>query len=126
MEAVFKDPLLPAYWFDKPLIYTIHAKERCVERDIDELDFLPINSKLVDCDKDKSGRVGSVCFKIDSDNPHYMVLAIDGAVITVFGLDKKGMISYQHRKNLRRYYVKQLNVIYGDENHKLISHKRFK
>lgn len=126
MEAVFSDPLLPAYWFDKSLIYTNHAKERCVEREIEELDFLPINSKLVDCDKDKSGRVCTVCFKIESDKPHYMVLSIDGAVITVFGVDKKGMKRYQHRKNMRRYYVNRLCTYFGDDNHKLITTKKFK
>ena len=123
MEAVFSDPLLPAYWFDKPLYYTNHAKERCMEREIQELDFLPISAKLVDCDKDKSGRVCAVCFKVDS---FYIVISVDGAVVTVFNNENKGMKRYNHRKNERRFYTKKLISYFGDENHKLISSKKFK
>lgn len=126
MEAVFKDPLLPGFWFDKPLIYTVHASERCIEREIEQLDFLPINSKLVDCDKDKSGRVSSVCFKIEAERPFYMVLSVDGAVVTVFSNENKGMKRYCYRKNMRRFYTQRLNALYGDDNHKLIISKNFK
>ena len=126
MEAVFTDPLLPAFWFDKPLIYTVHAIERCTERNIEQLDFLPINAKLVDCDKDKSGRVCSVCFKVETDKSFYMVLSVDGVVVTVFSNENKGMKRYNHRKNMRRFYVQRLNALYGDDNHKLILSKNFK
>ena len=125
MEAVYHDPLLPGYWFDKPLIYTTHAIERCVEREIEQLDYLPITSKLADCDKDSSGNVASVCFKIDGENPYYIVLSVDGCVITVFNYDKKSMKRYSHRKNKRRFYEDRLGKVYGNSNHKLILSKKF-
>jgi hypothetical protein len=47
-----KNPTQPAYWFDKPLSYSQHARKRCEQRSIPEQDFLPLLSKLVDCTRD--------------------------------------------------------------------------
>lgn len=108
-----------AYWFDKPLIYTNHAKERCLDRAILFYDFLPISSKLMDCERDNKGNITVLCFKINQKGDCFIV-SHDGIVITVFNCNDKGFNSYVHKKNLRRYHQNYLNAYFGDSTHRLI------
>ena len=112
----------PEYWFDKPLIYTNHATERCLERAILFYDFIPINSKLMDCEKDCNNNIKFLCFKIN-DKGDCFIVTHDGVVITVFNSQDKGFNKYTHRKNLRRYHKNNLIATFGDSTHRLIPRK---
>ena len=112
----------PEYWFDKPLKYTIHARERCLDRAIFPLDFLPINSKLIDCDKDSNNNIKAMCFKVNEKGDCYLI-SHDGVVITVFSCKDDNYDTYVHRKNTRRYHQGYLNAYFGNSNHRLIPRK---
>jgi hypothetical protein len=112
----------PEYWFDKPLIYTFHAEERCIERKIKRLEYLPITSKLIDCDKYPNGVVKAMTFKVN-DVGDCFVLASDGSVITVFSCKDKNYDKYVYRKNEYRYHVNRLNTYFGNSSHRLIPRK---
>ena len=112
----------PEYWFDKPLIYTHHAQERCLERAILFYDFLPINSKLMDCEKDSNNNITFLCFKINERGDCF-IITHDCVVITVFNCFDRGFNKYTHRKNLRRQHKNNLIAYFGDSTHRLIPKK---
>lgn len=112
----------PEYWFDKPLIYTHHAQDRRLQRAIKFHDYLPINSKLMDCEKDANNNVSFLCFKINDDGDCYIVTH-DGVVITVFNSNDKKFDAYTHRKNLRRFHKNKLIASFGSTRHCLIPKK---
>ena len=112
----------PEYWFDKPLTYTIHAKERCLERRILPVDFLPINSRLVDCETDVNNNIKTLFFKVNEKGDCY-VLSHDGVVITVYDCKNNKKPVHILRKKTRRYHDNKLAVSFGSLNHKLIPRK---
>lgn len=112
----------PEYWFDKPLRFTIHAKERCLDRAILRHDYLPINSKLVDCEKDPDNNIKAMCFKVNEKGDCYLITS-DGVVITVFSCKDNKYDTYVYRKNERRHHVNILNTYFGYSNHRLIPRK---
>lgn len=112
----------PEYWFDKPLIYTAHANERCLDRAILFYDYLPINSKLMDCERDDKNNIIFLCFKINERGDCFIV-SHDSTVITVFNCNDRKHDSYIHRKNLRRFHKNKLIASFGNTRHWLIPKK---
>ena len=110
------------YWFDKPLIYTAHANERSLDRAILFYDYLPINSKLMDCERDANNNIIFLCFKINEKGDCFIVTH-DGVVITVFNCNDRKFDSYVHRKNLRRFHKNNLIASFGNTRHSLIPKK---
>lgn len=110
------------YWFDKPLIYTNHATERSLERAILFYDFLPINSKLMDCEKDHNNKITFLCFKIN-DKGDCLIITYDCVVITVFNCNDKRFSEYTRKKNLRRRHKNNLIACFGTGTHRLIPKK---
>jgi hypothetical protein len=115
----------PEYWFDKPLKFTAHAKERCLDRAILPKDFLPINSRLIDCERDANKNIKALCFKVNERGDCYIV-SNDGIVITVFSCKDDKYDTYVYRKNERRYHVSYLNAYFGHSSHNLIPRKHIK
>jgi hypothetical protein len=101
----------PEYWFDKPLIYTHHAQDRRLQKSHQIMITLPINSKLMDCEKDANNNVSFLCFKINDDGDCYIVTH-DGVVITVFNSNDKEFDAYTHRKNLRRFHKNKVSCFF--------------
>ena len=112
----------PEYWFDKPLKFTNHAKERCLDRAVFSHDYLPINSKLIDCEKDSNNNIKTLCFKVNEKGDCYIV-SYDGVVITVFNCNDKRYDKYIERKKTARYHESYLNAYFGHSAHKLIPRK---
>jgi hypothetical protein len=117
MQALFLKNLSdPKCWRDVQLQYSIHARNRCIEREIPILTQIPDEAKLFDCDKDARGFPYAVCFKIGHDeNSHCVVLSSEGVVITVFKNTKKEFKDYLHKKQKRRYLSMRASEVYKEE-----------
>jgi hypothetical protein len=116
-----KNPTDPEYWFDKPLNYTYHATERCVSRGIQQLDFLPIKSKLVDCDKDLNGNPTRLVFKVNDGLKEYqLVMSVHGEVLTVYHVHKGVYEMSQKHKHYKRQVNNQYATVLGSRDHELI------
>jgi hypothetical protein len=115
------NPTETMYWFDKPLTYTIHASDRCIEREIPPVDFLPISSKLVDCVRDAKGNPVRLTFKVNIENPYYIAISAQGVVLTVFRqTKKKSIIHHDNIKNKKKRYVQIYNKVFGSADHEFI------
>lgn len=100
-----QDPCDPRWWTSRRLRPSAHAAQRCQERDILPLAFLPDDSRLVDRDLDDRGRLNVVVFKVSTEQPFFAVLGVDGTVITVFLNNKdKEYAEWQRVKQRRRAY----------------------
>ena len=78
------DPADPWSWANRPLHYTVHARNRCEEREIPKITYLPADSRLADVDL-SDAQVEAVTFKVSSgDDSFFMVLGVDGCVLTVY------------------------------------------
>jgi len=117
MQALFLKNLSdPKSWRDAQLQYSIHARNRCIEREIPILTQIPDGAKLFDCDKDSRGFPYALCFKIeDEENSHCIVLSSEGVVITVFKNTKKEFKDYLHKKQKRRYLSMRASEVYKGE-----------
>ena len=116
-----KNPTDPEYWFDKPLNYTFHASQRCESRGIQQLDFLPIKSKLVDCDKDLNGNPTRLVFKVNDGLKEYqLVMSVHGEVLTVYHVHKGLYETTQKHKHYKRFVNNQYAKVLGSQNHEMI------
>ncbi len=87
------DPCDPQSWALRPLRYSAHAEQRCEERNIPQLFYLPPDSRLSDRDLGDRG-VETVLFMVPrGDDAFFLLLNVDGCVITTF------------RKGSRREYA---------------------
>lgn len=94
------DPCNPRSWSGQPLRYSLHARNRCEEREIPEIVYLPADSRLADVDMSNS-QVEAVTFKVPrGDDSFFMVLNIDGCVVTVYRKDEA--FGASHRRKQRR------------------------
>lgn len=119
-----KNPTDPEYWFDKPLIYSYHAIQRCDSRGILPLDFLPIRSKLVDCDKDMNGNPKRLVFKVNDGIKEYqLVMSAEGEVLTVYHVHKGLYELVQNKKHTKREINTNLAHFFGSRDHELIPDK---
>lgn len=120
-----KNPTQPAYWFDKPLSYSQHARKRCEQRSIPEQDFLPLSSKLVDCTRDMKGNPLRLVFKVDNGTkPYHLVMSAQGEVLTVYlvtGFHQKA----EENKNQKRSTNNEYAKVFGSRDHELIP-KRYR
>jgi len=99
VEEIF-DELNPLYWFDKPLLYTIHAEIRALERKVPIVEYLPVNCKIR-----ISPEYGyEVIFKIDSSKYTFIVSGT-GTVITLYNYD------YNYYKTKKELIIKEINKI---------------
>ena len=118
-----KNPTQPAYWFDKPLSYSQHARKRCEQRSIPEQDFLPLLSKLVDCTRDMKGNPVRLVFKVDNGTkPYHLVMSAQGEVLTVYlvtGFHQKA----EENKNQKRSTNNEYAKVFGSRDHELIPKK---
>lgn len=118
-----KNPTQPAYWFDKPLSYSQHARKRCEQRSIPEQDFLPLSSKLVDCTRDMKGNPLRLVFKVDNGTkPYHLVMSALGEVLTVYlvtGFHQKA----EENKNQKRSTNNEYAKVFGSRDHELIPKK---
>lgn len=118
-----KNPTQPAYWFDKPLSYSQHARKRCEQRSIPEQDFLPLSSKLVDCTRDMKGNPLRLVFKVDNGTkPYHLVMSAQGEVLTVYlvtGFHQKA----EENKNQKRSTNNEYAKVFGSRDHELIPKK---
>lgn len=95
------DPCDPWSWSGQPLRYSVHARNRCEEREIPEIVYLPTESRLADVDL-SDDQVEAVTFKVlCGDDSFFMVLSTDGCVVTVYRKDQAFKTS-QHCKQRRR------------------------
>ena len=73
----------PLYWFDKPLKYSLHAKERTIERDLPFIDYLPLSAKYLYHTLKKD--VYSLTFEIDVNfKTIHIAINTYGTVMTVY------------------------------------------
>ena len=118
-----KNPTQPAYWFDKPLSYSQHARKRCEQRCIAEQDFLPLSSKLVDCTRDMKGNPLRLVFKVDNGTkPYHLVMSAKGEVLTVYlvtGFHQKAEENKNQKRSINNEYAK----FFGSRDHKFIPEK---
>ena len=118
-----KNPTQPAYWFDKPLSYSQHARKRCEQRRIAEQDFLPVSSKLVDCTRDLKGNPVRLVFKVNNGTkPYHLVMSAKGEVLTVYlitGFHQKA----EENKNQKRSTNNEYAKVFGSRDHELIPKK---
>jgi hypothetical protein len=99
VEEIF-DELNPLYWFDKPLLYTIHAEIRALERKVPIVEYLPVNCKIR-----FSPEYGyEVIFKIDSSKYTFIVSGT-GTVITLYNYN------YNYHKSKKELIAKEINKI---------------
>ena len=104
MDELF-DELNPLYWFDKPLVYSIHAENRARERKVPFYIYIPVNSKITISPIDGY----EVTFK-DDDSKYVLVVTATGTVITVYRYNynfyksKKEIVSKELQK------IKQINA----------------
>ena len=115
------NPTDPEYWFDKPLVYSYHARQRCESRGILPLDFLPIRSKLVDCDRDLNGNPTRLVFKINDGIKEYqLVMTASGEVVTVYYVHKGTYELAQNKKQSKREINTTLATFFGSRDHEMI------
>lgn len=98
------DPCNPSCWSGEPLRYSVHARNRCEEREIPAIVYLPADSRLADVDL-SDAQVEAMTFKVPSgDDSFFMVLSVDGCVVTVYRKDQAFEDS-QRRKLQRRKLI---------------------
>lgn len=68
LTTIVKNPCQVESWRTIPLVYSLHAQERCTQRHLPKFDRLPADARLVDVDEE-NGRVYAVCFKIQLPIP---------------------------------------------------------
>ena len=91
----------PKSWEGRALRYSVHARERCDERDIPQIIYLPADSRLADVDMDDRGVV-AVTFKVlRGDDSFFVVLSADGLVVTAHWGGPR-YAAAQHFKQRRR------------------------
>ena len=99
MDEIF-DELNPLYWFDKPLLYTIHAENRALERKVPLVDYIPLNSKIR-----VSQEYGyEVVMKVDNSKYTFIVSGT-GTVITCY------KYNYNYYKSKKELISKEINKI---------------
>ena len=78
------DPCDPRSWAGQPLRYSAHAAQRCEDRNIPQMLYLPPDSRLSDRDLGDQG-VETVLFLVPrGDEAFFLLLNVDGCVITTF------------------------------------------
>jgi hypothetical protein len=99
VEEIF-DELNPLYWFDKPLLYTIHAENRALERKVPVVDYFPVNCKIR-----TSPEYGyEVVFKLNSSKYTFIVSGT-GTVITLYNYN------YNYYKSKKELIAKEISKI---------------
>ena len=92
----------PKSWEGRILRYSAHARERCDERDIPQIVYLPADSRLADVDLDDWG-VAAVTFKVPrGDDSFFLVLSADGLVVTAHRGGYRYGIAQRFKQRRRR------------------------
>jgi len=95
------------YWFDKPLIYTEHARFRCYERGAPFLDYLPLDARFVSKKTPKIMKLPVYKFVVDYSNKLLCILVNDnGVVATTYFIDKTQKVKVKKEKPTVKNYDK--------------------
>jgi len=99
------DKTSPLYWFDKPLKYTPHSYDRCYERFVPFLEYLPLDAKF-ECTQNEGKRF---CFLYyNSIGKVRVVITEPGIVITTYYLltPKRSKVKFE-----KRHYIPDRNDV---------------
>jgi hypothetical protein len=95
------------YWFDKPLIYTEHARIRCYERGTPFLDYLPLDAKFVCKKTHKSMKLPMFKFVVNYNNKLLCILVNDnGVVATTYFIEHSNRVKVKKEKPTVKNYDK--------------------
>ena len=95
------------YWFDKPLIYTEHARIRCYERGAPFLDYLPLDARFVSKKTPKIMKLPVSKFVVDYSNKLLCILVNDnGVVATTYFIEKTQKVKVKKEKPTVKNYDK--------------------
>jgi hypothetical protein len=93
------------FWGGRKLRYTTHALVEAKNEEIPILEFLPEDARLSDTDSNAQGIYAMVWKITDEQNDYFIVLGVNGDVITSFRKSqKKDLLKWRRNKDRRHLY----------------------